>query len=113
MTFTLHRLPLFIPSAADADRWADICATAAPPPKARGRPRGSQPQRRPIDLPGGDRLVPYFTTFAESTGLHPKTLQRMRHKLPCVDIGGGCYVRDRAARAILAAPAKPRRGRLR
>jgi hypothetical protein len=77
-----------------------------------GRPRGSQP-RKAIALPDGDVLTPLFTAFAEATGLHPKTLQRLRHKLPCVDIGGVCYVRDRAARAILAAPAKPRRGRLR
>jgi hypothetical protein len=123
MAFTFHRIAPFIPSATDvdqwadicvsADQWADICATAAVPAKKRGRPRGPSSQRKPIPLPDGDMLTPLFSLFSESTGLHPKTLQRLRHKLPCVDIGGVCYVRDAAARAILAAPAKPRRGRLR
>ena len=114
MAFTLHRIAPFIPSATDVDQWADICvsadqcaaicATAAVPAKKRGRPRGPSSQRKPIPLPDGDMLTPLISLFSESTGLHPKTLQRLRHKLPCVDIGGVCYVRDAAARAILQRP---------
>jgi hypothetical protein len=93
-----------------------------PPDVARqgGRPRAGhyapsrrgKSQRKPIPLPDGDTLVPYFTTFAEITGLHVKTLQRLRHKLPTRDLGGVAYVKDAEARRILA-PAKPRRGRWR
>jgi hypothetical protein len=102
MTFTLRRGAVYIANAS----------ASLPAKREGGRPRGAQP-RKAIALPDGDVLTPLFTAFAEATGLHPKTLRRLRHKLPCVDIGGVCYVRDRAARAILAAPAKPRRGRLR
>jgi hypothetical protein len=123
MAFTLHRIPPFIPSATDveqwadfclsADPWADICATVAEPARKRGRPRGPQPQRKSIPLPDGDMLTPLFSTFAESTGLSAKALQRMRHRLPVTMISGVAYVKDREARAILAAPAKPRRCRRR
>jgi hypothetical protein len=95
--------------------WADNAAAAQPAKGKPGRPRGPSSGRKIIDLPDGDRLVPLFSMFAEAVGIHPKTLQRMRRRLPCVTIGGVCYVRDQAARTILAQPAKPkaRRGRLR
>jgi hypothetical protein len=110
----MTRIALFIPDAADYAyaEWPEN-ATAAKLKGRPGRPRGPSSGRKIIDLPDGDRLVPLFTTFSEMTGLHPKTLQRLRHKLPCTMIGGVAYVRDRAARTILAQPAKPRRGRLR
>jgi len=66
-----------------------------------GRPAGTK-QRIAIDLPDGDRLVPYFTTFAQGTGLHIKYLQRIRHRMPTVVHGGIVYVRDRAGREALA-----------
>jgi hypothetical protein len=123
MTSMLHRIMPFIPSATDVERWADIClsadewadirASAAEPARKRGRPRGPQPQRKSIPLPDGDMLTPLFSTFGESTGLSAKALQRMRHRLPVTMISGVAYVKDREARAILAAPAKPRRGRRR
>jgi hypothetical protein len=123
MGFMLHRIVPFIPSATDVEHWADIClradewadirATAGEQARKRGRPRGPQPQRKSIPLPNGDMLTPLFSTFGENTGLSAKALQRMRHRLPVTMISGVAYVKDREARAILAAPAKPRRGRRR
>lgn len=69
-----------------------------------GRPAGTK-QRPPIDLPDGDRLVPYFTTFAQAIGLNAKSLQRIRHRVPVTTIAGIVYVIDGAAGEALANPA--------
>jgi hypothetical protein len=66
-----------------------------------GRPVGVK-QRPPIDLPDGDRLVPYFSTFSQDTALSPKYLQGIRHRMPTVVHGGIVYVRDKAGRLVLA-----------
>jgi hypothetical protein len=73
-----------------------------------GRPAGVTKQRLPIDLPDGDRLIPYFTTFSKDTGLHPKYLQRIRHRMPTVVCAGVVYVKDKAGREALANPPKRR-----
>jgi hypothetical protein len=73
-----------------------------------GRPAGAK-QRIAIDLPDeGERLVPLYTDFAAAVGLNPKSLQRMRRRLPVVVIAGIAYVKDKAARRILAEPKKAR-----
>jgi hypothetical protein len=46
-----------------------------------GRPRG--PVKRPrIDLPDGDQLWPYYTDFAQDTGINRRSLQRMLKDVP-------------------------------
>jgi hypothetical protein len=75
-----------------------------------GRPAGKVERKR-IELPGGDALVPLYTTFSGITGLHPKSLQRMRRQLPTAMVAGILYVKDAAGREALANPTK--RGRRR
>jgi hypothetical protein len=72
-----------------------------------GRPPGKVERKR-IALPCGDSWVPLYTTFAEITGLHPKSLQRMRRQLPTAKIAGILYVMDAAGRAALGTPQKKR-----
>jgi hypothetical protein len=78
--------------------------------KTAGRPAGRK-ERIAIDLPDGDRLVPYYSTFSQTTGLNAKYLQRIRPRMPTVEHGGIVYVRDAAGRRVLAEPKKPRGGR--
>jgi hypothetical protein len=73
-----------------------------------GRPAGKVARKR-IELPGGDALVPLYTTFSEDTGLNAKSLQRMRRLLPTVMVAGVLYVKDKAAREALANPKRGRR----
>jgi len=76
-----------------------------------GRPAGKVARKR-IQLPNGDSLSPYYTTFSEDTGLTPKSLQRMRRRMPTVMVAGIVYVKDKAGREALANPvAKKRRAR--
>jgi hypothetical protein len=55
-----------------------------------GRPAGSK-EWIAIDLPDGDRLVPYFTTFSQGTGLHTKYCRR-RPRSPATGIGSNVVV---------------------
>jgi hypothetical protein len=55
-----------------------------------GRPSGPQHRKR-IDLPDGDQLAPFYTTFSGDTGLNPKSLQP-RRQLPTTVIAGVVYV---------------------
>jgi hypothetical protein len=75
-----------------------------------GRPPGRAARKR-IELPNGDALVPFYTTFSEDTGINPKSLQRMRGLFPTVMVAGVLYVKDAAGREALANPTK--RGRRR
>jgi hypothetical protein len=76
-----------------------------------GRPAGTK-QRIAIDLPDeGERLVPYYSDFAKAVGLTPKTLQRMRRRMPVVVLSGVAYVKDKAGRRVLAEPKKARGAR--
>src|ERR1700692_570100 len=70
-----------------------------------GRPFGKV-ERKPIDLPDGDRLVPCYTTFAKKTDINPKYSQRNRHGFPLVTHAGIVYVRERAGLQVLAEPKK-------
>jgi hypothetical protein len=72
------------------------------------RPAGKVERKR-IELPNGDALVPLYTTFSEDTGLNAKSLQRMRRLLPTVMVAGVLYVKDAAGREALANPTKRRR----
>jgi hypothetical protein len=72
-----------------------------------GRPPGKAERKR-IELPDGDALVPLYTTFSEDTGINAKSLQRMRRRLPTALVAGVLYVRDKAGRAALANPPKRR-----
>jgi hypothetical protein len=72
---------------------------------------GVTKQRPPIDLPDGDRLVPYFSVFSKATGLSPKYLQGIRHRMSTVVHGGIVYVRERVGLQVLAEPKKTRRAR--
>jgi hypothetical protein len=72
---------------------------------------GVTKQRPPIDLPDGDQLVPYFSTFSQATALSPKYLQGIRHRMPTVVHGGIVYVKDKAGRQVLAEPKKSRGAR--
>jgi hypothetical protein len=77
-----------------------------------GRPRG--PVKRPrIDLPDGDQLWPYYTDFAQDTGINRRTLQRMLKDLPTTVIAGVRYCANKATRRLLAGrmATKRRRGR--
>jgi hypothetical protein len=78
--------------------------------KTAGRPAGKVERKR-IDLPDGDQLVPFYTDWSQETGLNAKYLQRNRHRFPLVTLGGIAYVRDRAGRQVLAEPKKARRAR--
>jgi hypothetical protein len=73
-----------------------------------GRPAGKVERKR-IELPNGDALLPLYTTFSEDTGLNAKSLQRMRRLLPTVMVAGVLYVKDAAGREALANPTKRRR----
>jgi hypothetical protein len=75
-----------------------------------GRPAGTKP-RIAIDLPDDGGLVPYYTDFAIAVGLNPKTLQRMRRRMPVVVLSGVAYVKDKAGRRVLAEPKKQRGAR--
>jgi hypothetical protein len=77
-----------------------------------GRPSGPQPRKR-IDLPDGDVLVPFYSTFSEETGLNRKYLQRERKRFPVVTLAGILYVKDKAGRRVLAEPKQQQRGRRR
>jgi hypothetical protein len=75
-----------------------------------GRPPGKAERKR-IDLPDGEQLVPFYTTFAEETGLNAKYLQRNRRRFPLVTHAGVTYVKDKAGRRVLAEPKKSRGSR--
>jgi hypothetical protein len=76
--------------------------------KQAGRPRGKA-QRKCIELPSGDALVPLFSTFKEEVGLSAKCLQRMRKRFKVTVIGGVAYVHRNAALQVLAEPKRVRR----
>jgi hypothetical protein len=66
-----------------------------------GRPRG--PVKRPrIDLPDGDQLWPYYTDFAQDTGINRRSLQRMLKDVPTTVIAGVRYCANKATRRLLA-----------
>jgi len=76
-----------------------------------GRPRG--PMKRPrIDLPDGDQLWPYYTDFAQDTGINRRSLQRMLKDLPTTVIAGVRYCANKATRQILADRMKTKRRRV-
>ena len=53
-----------------------------------GRPFGKVARQR-IALPDeGEELWPYYTDWSVDTGINPKSLQRMRHRMPLVIVAG-------------------------
>jgi hypothetical protein len=80
-------------------------------PRPAGRPSGPPPRRR-IDLPDGDQLWPFYSDWADDTGINSKYLQRNRRRFEGAlsMIAGVLYVKNNVGRRILAEP-KQRRGR--